>query len=128
MVTESPGTRPPLFRRPLADARAFKQWAAALRLTERGARATLTDVATLGLADRVEEYFAATTPPTADEVSRAFWRACHGGRQQVAEYLLDRGAEVNWIPPRENLTPLDAAARETPTSSYDAFARGTSKV
>ncbi len=97
---------------PLADARAFKQWTAALRLIERGARATLADVATLGLADRVEEYFAATTPPTADEVSRAFWGACYGGRQQVAEYLLDRGAEVNWIPPWENLTPLDAAARE----------------
>jgi ankyrin repeat protein len=97
---------------PLADARAFKQWTAALRLIERGARAALADVATLGLADRVEEYFAATTLPAADEVSRAFWGACHGGRQQVAEYLLDRGAEVNWIPPWENLTPLDAAARE----------------
>jgi hypothetical protein len=96
---------------PLADARAFKQWAAALRLIERGARATLADVATLGLSDRVGEYFAATTPPAADEVNRAFWGACHGGRQQVAEYLLDRGAEVNWIPPWENLTPLDAAAR-----------------
>jgi ankyrin repeat protein len=96
----------------LADATAFKQWTAALRLIERGARATLADVATLGLADRVEEYFAAATPLTADEVSRAFWGACHGGRQQVAEYLLDRGAEVNWIPPWENLSPLDAAARE----------------
>jgi ankyrin repeat protein len=96
----------------LADARAFKQWAAALRLIERGARATLTDVATLGLAGRVKEYLAAVPPPTADEVSRAFWGACHGGRLQVAEYLLDRGAEVNWIPPWENVTPLDAAARE----------------
>lgn len=97
---------------PLADARAFKQWRVALRLIERGARATLADVATLGLADRVEEYFAAATPPTGDEVTRAFWGACHGGRQQVAEYLLDRGAELNWIPPWEDLTPLDAAARE----------------
>jgi uncharacterized protein len=97
---------------PLADARAFKQWTVAVRLIERGARATLADVATLGLADRVEEYFAAATPPTGDEVTRAFWGACHGGRQQVAEYLLDRGAELNWIPPWEDLTPLDAAARE----------------
>ena len=97
---------------PLADARGFKQWAAALRLIERGARATLTDAATLGLADRVEECFTAATPPTADEVNRAFWGACHGGRRQVAEYLLDRGAEVNWMPQWEDLTPLDAAARE----------------
>ena len=96
---------------PLADATAFRQWTVALRLVERGARATLADVAALGLACCVEEYFAAASPPTADEVSRAFWAACHGGRQQVAEYLLDRGAEVNWIPPWEDLTPLDAAAR-----------------
>jgi ankyrin repeat protein len=43
---------------------------------------------------------------------RAFWGACHGGRRQCAEYLLDRGADLNWIPPWENLTPLDAAERE----------------
>ena len=27
------------------------------------------------------------------------------------EYLLDRGADLNWIPTWENLTPLDAAER-----------------
>jgi uncharacterized protein len=97
---------------PLADARGFKQWRAAFRLIERGARTTLVDAATLGLADRVEEYFARATPPTPDEVTRAFWGACHGGRQQVAEYLLDHGADLNWIPPWENLAPLDAATRE----------------
>jgi hypothetical protein len=73
---------------------------------------TLVDAATLGLADRVEEYFAATTPPTPDEVTRAFWGACHGGRNQVAEHLLDCGADLNWVPRWENVTPLDAAARE----------------
>ncbi len=97
---------------PLADARGFKQWHAAFRLIERGAQTTLVDAATLGLADRVEEYFAATTPPTPDEVTRAFWGACHGGRNQVAEHLLDCGADLNWVPPWENVTPLDAAARE----------------
>jgi len=97
---------------PLADARGFKNWHAAFRLVQRGARTTLVDAATLGLADRLEEHFAGTTPPTPDEITRAFWGACHGGREQAAEYLLDRGADVNWIPPWENLTPLDAAARE----------------
>lgn len=97
---------------PLADARAFKQWQAAHRLVERGARTTLADAATLGLTDRVEEYFGAATPPTPDEISRAFWGACHGGRRRVAEYLLDRGADLNWIPLWESLTPLDAARRE----------------
>jgi hypothetical protein len=96
---------------PLADARGFKQWRAAYRLVERGARVTLTDAATLGLCDRVAEHFATPTPPTPEEVTRAFWGACHGGRQRCAEYLLQRGADLNWIPPWEDLTPLDAATR-----------------
>jgi len=75
---------------PLADARASKQWQAAHRLVERGPSTTLADDATLGLTDRVEEYLGAATPPTPDEISRAFWGACHGGRRRVAEYLLDR--------------------------------------
>lgn len=97
---------------PMADARGFKQWRVAHRLVERGAQTTLVDAATLGLSDRVEEYFASTTPPPPDEVDAALWGACHGGRQQCAEYLLNRGGDLNWIPPWENLTPLDAAQRE----------------
>jgi hypothetical protein len=26
--------------------------------------------------------------------SRAFWGACHGGQQEAAEFLLERGAEL----------------------------------
>lgn len=100
---------------PLADARAFGNWAAALRLVERGARTTLTDAATLGLTDRVEAAFGTTIAPGADEINRAFWGACHGGRRDCAEYLLDRGADVNWIPEWERLTPLDAARRRDAT-------------
>lgn len=96
---------------PLADARAFGNWAAALRLVERGARTTLTDAATLGLIDRVEAAFGATPGPTREEIDRAFWGACHGGRRDCAEYLLGRGANVSWIPDWEPLTPLDAAVR-----------------
>jgi ankyrin repeat protein len=96
---------------PLADARGFKQWNAAFRLVERGARTTIVDAATLGLLDRVERCFA-DAEPTAEEITRAFWGACHGGRRDCAEYLLERGAKLNWIPPWENLTPLDAAQRE----------------
>jgi ankyrin repeat protein len=96
---------------PLDDARAFAQWDAAHRLVERGARTTLQDASTLGLMDRLEDYFAAETPPSHDEISRAFWGACHGGQKDAADYLLERGADVNWTPPWEGLTPLDAAAR-----------------
>jgi uncharacterized protein len=96
---------------PLADARAFGQWQAAHRLVERGAPTTLQDAATLGLMDRLGAYFASDTPPSPDEISSAFWGACHGGQRRAAEYLLARGADLNWIPPWEELTPLDAARR-----------------
>ncbi|MGH2698636.1 MAG: ankyrin repeat domain-containing protein [Actinomycetota bacterium] len=95
---------------PLADARGFGQWRAAHRLVERGAKTTLTDAATLGLIERVESYFA-ETPRASEDVNHAFWGACHGGQRRCAEYLLDRGADLNWIPPWENLTPIDAAER-----------------
>jgi len=97
---------------PIADARGFKQWRAASRLVERGARTTLVDAATIGLLDRVEAYFTATAAPTPEEVTRAFWGACHGGRLAISEYLFHRGADLNWVPPWENLTPLDAAIRD----------------
>lgn len=90
---------------PLADARAFAQWRAAHRLVERGARVTVTDAATLGLLDEMKRLL------TAEDVDVAFWGACHGGQRECAEYLLDQGAEVNWLPPWERATPLDAALR-----------------
>jgi ankyrin repeat protein len=97
---------------PLTDARAFGQWRAAHRLVERGARTTMADAATLGLLDRLEGSFAGPGPgPSPEDVSRAFWGACHGGQRRCAEYLLDRGADPNWVPPWEPLTPLDAAVR-----------------
>lgn len=96
---------------PLADATAFGQWEAAHRLVEQGARTTPWQAAALGLMDRLEDYFAAVEPLTPGEVSRIFWGACHGGQRHAAEYLLSRGATVNWIPPWEELTPLDAARR-----------------
>ncbi|MDX8141523.1 ankyrin repeat domain-containing protein [Lentzea sp. BCCO 10_0061] len=100
---------------PLADARAFGQWSAAHRLVERGAHTTLVDAATLGLQDRLELFFTTSTPSQAD-LNHAFWGACHGGQHTCAEYLLDHGAEVNWIPPWEDLTPLDAASRSDATT------------
>jgi uncharacterized protein len=96
---------------PLQDARAFGNWAAGLRLVERGARTTLTDEATLGLLDRLQATCGQEPGPDAEEINHAFWGACHGGRLECAEYLLDRGAEINWVPAWEPLTPLDAAQR-----------------
>jgi uncharacterized protein len=92
---------------PLADARGFGQWEAARLLVERGARTTLTDAATLGIIDRVEARFRDGDMPMRDAITRAFWGACHGGQRVVAEYLLARGADVNWIG-HGGMTPLDA--------------------
>ena len=106
----------------LDDAVAFGQWRAARRLVERGARTALWHAAALGLMDRVEEHFTGS-PASArypwgkgsgeplDEVTIAFWCACHGGQQRTAEYLLARGAKLNWVSEWDGLTPLDAAKR-----------------
>lgn len=94
----------------MADAVAFGQWKAARRLLERGACTTLWQAAALGLIDRVQEYFAGRTTPSKDEITNAFWSACHGGQQSTAAFLLERGAELNWVGYNE-LTPLDAANR-----------------
>jgi uncharacterized protein len=96
---------------PLDDATAFAQWRVAHRLVERGARTTLWHAATLGLIDRLQQCFAGATPSERGDVNGALWGACHGGQPQSAAYLLDRGADLNWIPDWENLTPLDAAMR-----------------
>ena len=97
---------------PLADACGFKQWQAAARLVERGATVDLADAATLGLIDRVEAAFLATPAPTQPEIDAAFWSACHGGRLEAARFLKERGADIDWLPPWESVSPLDAAQRE----------------
>lgn len=92
----------------LDDAVAFGQWQAARRLVECGARTRLWHAAALGLMSRVEEYFDNSIPPAPADVTESFWQACHGGQRQAAEYLLNRGAELNWIGYNER-TPLDIA-------------------
>ncbi|MFD7080572.1 ankyrin repeat domain-containing protein [Streptomyces sp. NPDC002181] len=92
---------------PLADACAFGQWRAARRLLALGARPDLHEAAALGLLDRVTEFLAADRPP-ADELTAAFWAACHGGQLSTARYLLSDRVDVDWIGYGES-TPLDAA-------------------
>jgi len=95
---------------PLADAVAFGQWRAARRLVERGARTTLWQAAALGLLSRVQEYFGGDPTPTPVEVTNAFWCACHGGQLATAQYLLGKGADLNWVG-YDGLTPAGAASR-----------------
>ncbi|MET8149679.1 ankyrin repeat domain-containing protein [Actinoplanes sp. NPDC049668] len=100
---------------PLDDATAFAQWRAARRLVERGARTTVWHAAALGLLEQLRESFTGGTRPEPDEVGDVFWGACHGGQLPAARFLLGRGADLNWIPSWENLTPLDAAIRSGAT-------------
>lgn len=95
---------------PLADAVGFAQWNAARRLIDRGAHSTLWQSAALGLMDRIREHFALPTKPTADEITNAFWNACHGGHLEAAQFLLEHGADRHWIG-HNRRTPLDAATR-----------------
>lgn len=94
---------------PLADATAFGQWAAARRLVERGARVTLWEASALGLLAQVQLHLD-HDGPTADDITSSFWGACHGGQLETAKYLLDHGADINWIG-YDDHTPLDAAQR-----------------
>lgn len=96
---------------PLADATAFGQWRAARRLIERGARPTLWHAAALGLMGEIEAHLAGDSPPTAEDITQAFWAACHGAQRDAAAYLLDRGADLDWVADWDGLTPLDAARR-----------------
>jgi ankyrin repeat protein len=95
---------------PLDDAVGYGCWHVARRLVERGARVDrLWHAAALGMQARVEELMVGDPAPTAAEVNDAFWQACHGGQRRVAQYLLERGADLNWVPDYAHGTPLDVA-------------------
>jgi hypothetical protein len=106
---------------PLEDARIFGQWDAARRLVECGATTQLDDEAALGLIDRLTARLTdAERSMTADELNQAFWYACHGGQLSAAILLNEQGARIDWTPPWEPLTPLDAARRSQEENNVDA--------
>ena len=94
---------------PLADAVAFGQWNAALRLVERGAHADVFACAALGLTDLLTAYVA--NGLSDDDLNAAFWGACHGGQLEAARFLHAQGAALDQSAPWESATPLDAADR-----------------
>jgi ankyrin repeat protein len=94
---------------PLDDAVGYGCWQVARLLVERGARVDrLWHAAALGMISRAEELLASTSP-TQQQLTDAFWQACHGGQRRMAEYLLTRGAELNGTPSWGDNTPLDVA-------------------
>jgi uncharacterized protein len=94
---------------PLDDAVGYGCWNVARLLVERGARVDkLWHAAALGMISRAEQLLAGARP-TRQELTDAFWQACHGGQRRMAEYFLARGADVNGTPSWGDDTPLDVA-------------------
>ena len=93
---------------PLDNAVGYACWHVARLLAARGARVDKAwHAAALGMLGRLEAILA--DDPPAEVVSQAFWHACAGGQRRAAEYLLARGADLNWEPHYAHATPLDAA-------------------
>jgi hypothetical protein len=52
----------------------------------------------------------ATTPaPAPDDITEAFWQACHGGQRRTAERLLASGADPSQTPGYSDQTAIQAA-------------------
>lgn len=96
---------------PLGNAVGYACWHVARLLVARGARVDLPwHAAALGMLDRLAELLG--DQPAPETVSQAFWHGCSGAQRRVAEYLLSRGADLNWVPEYAKGTPLDAAMGE----------------
>ena len=94
----------------LDNAIGYSCWHVARLLVARGATVEkLWHAAALGMLERMEQILAGR-PEAPGEVSQAFWHACAGGQRRAGEYLLARGADLNWIPDYAEDTPLDAAS------------------
>ncbi|HET9246571.1 MAG TPA: ankyrin repeat domain-containing protein [Xanthobacteraceae bacterium] len=96
---------------PLSCAVGYGQWAAARRLVERGAQTHIWHEAALGLMPALARRFEGDASIASEDLSGAFWNACHGGQLAVARYLLAHGAELNWSAPWSGQTPLDIAEK-----------------
>jgi hypothetical protein len=93
---------------PLDNAIGYACWNVARLLVTRGVKIDkLWHAAALGLLTRLTEL--AGEEPESGELSKAFWHACAGGQRRAAEYLLVRGADLNWVPDYAEGTPLDTA-------------------
>jgi ankyrin repeat protein len=96
---------------PLGNAVGYACWDVARLLVARGARVdVLWHAAALGMTTRLEQLLAERPTLEPGELSQAFWHACAGGQRRAAEYLLARGAGLNWVPDYAQGTPLDVAS------------------
>jgi ankyrin repeat protein len=93
---------------PLANAVGYACWDVARLLVARGATVDQPWIAaSLGLLDRLAALLGGR--PSSQQLSQALWHACSGGQRRAAEFLVGRGADLNWVPDYANGTPLDSA-------------------
>jgi uncharacterized protein len=109
---------------PLDNAVGYSCWHVARLLAARGARIDKAwHAAALGMLGRLDTILG--SDPAAEVVSQAFWHACTAGQRRAAEYLLSRGADLNWEPDYAHGTPLDAASgHSTQQDNVIAWLRG----
>jgi hypothetical protein len=106
--TETPGGS---IGTPLDNAIGYGCWNVARLLVRKGARVDkLWHAAALGIMPRVEELLAATPAPSADDLTEAFWQACHGGQRRTAERLLAGGADPDGTPGYSGQSAAEVAA------------------
>jgi hypothetical protein len=95
---------------PLDNAIGYACWHVARLLVQRGAKVEkLWHAAALGMLARLEELLGGRSGTDPGALSQAFWHACAAGQRRAAELLLDKGADLNWVPDYAKGTPLDAA-------------------
>lgn len=92
---------------PLDNAIGYACWNVARLVVAQGAKVDiLWHAAALGMLDRMAELVVGRGP---EEISQAFWHACAAGQRRAAEFLLDHGADMNWVPDYAKGTALDVA-------------------
>ena len=98
---------------PLANAVGYGCWHVARLLVASGARVgALWQAAALGDSQQVAELLAAEPPPGQADLDQAFWHSCQGGQRRMAEYLLERGADIHFRPEyASQVSALEAAVQ-----------------
>ena len=97
----------------MANAVGYGCWRVARLLVQRGAKVEEPwQAAALGMTSRLATFFKEGSAPSSEELNHAFWQACRGGYRRTAEYLLERGADLNWIPDYAKETALQVASND----------------
>jgi len=101
---------------PLEDAIGFQNWDAAKVLVQRGAKTVLGDEAALGMLKQMQHRFLpGQNPPNMGSINYAFWNACCAGQTHAAQFLLEKGADIQWVPDWCDDNPLDSALKSKNT-------------